>query len=256
METNFIRNPHLDGDPFSWHAGTPSAGALLIHGYTACPAEVRPLGKYLHERGYTVLAPLLPGHNTTPQDMNRQRWRDWTDAVERAYQELKATCDRIFVCGESMGGLLTLYLASEHLEIAGIVVYATALRVANHDKTMFQAALLHRFVPYVKKPEREPSDADARWRGYTVNPVPALMQLKQLQDVVRKRLPQIFQPILVIQGRLDKSIDLQSGEIIMNEVGSQRKEMRWLDNSTHCVILDCEWERAAELTIEFFEKIK
>jgi carboxylesterase len=254
MSDSFIRNPHLNGDAFFLPAGTPSAGALLIHGYTACTAEVRLLGQYLHARGYTVSAPLLPGHNTTPDDLNRQRWTDWTRAVEQAYQELKMKCDRVFVCGESMGGLLTLYLASEHPEIAGIVVYAPALRVANHDSAMRQAHLLHRFVSQVKKPMREPSMADANWRGYSVNPVPALVQMGNLQNEVRKRLSSIDQPALIVQGRLDQSIDLASGEIILKEIGSPQKEMRWFEKSTHCVILDQEWEQAAELTVKFIER--
>jgi carboxylesterase len=65
----------------------------------------------------------------------------------------------------------------------------------------------------------------------------------------------IHQPLLVIQGRLDKSIDLQSGEIIMASVSSKDKEMRWLEQSTHCVILDCEWEQAAEWTVRFMERV-
>jgi carboxylesterase len=253
MSSKFIRNPHLEGDAFFWQGG--KMGALLIHGYTASTAEVRLLGKYLHERGYTVSAPLLPGHNTTPQDLNRKRWHDWTNAVEQAYQELAAQCDCVFVCGESMGGLLTLYLASHHPEIVGMVIYAPAFRVANHDSTMRQARLLHRVVPHVNKPDREPSDADARWRGYNVNPIPALVQMGNLQNEIRKRLPHIHQPLLVIQGRLDKSIDLQSGEIILRQVGSTQKELRWLEESTHCIILDKEWEQAAEMTVKFFERV-
>jgi carboxylesterase len=251
-QSAFIRNPHLEGDAFFWQAG--KIGALLIHGYTACTAEVRPLAEYLHQRGFTVSAPLLPGHNTTPHDLNRQRWQAWTNAVDQAYHSLKAQCEHVFVCGESMGGLLALYLASEYPEIAGIVVYSTALRIANHDATMRRARLLHRFVSHVKKPVRAPSAADARWRGYTVNPVPALVQMSYLQKEVRQRLPRIRQPILIVQGRLDQSIDLQSGEIILNEIGSAQKEMCWLDHSTHCVILDCEWERAAVLTLQFIER--
>jgi carboxylesterase len=252
MSDSFIRNPHLPGDPFFLQAG--KTGTLLLHGYTASTAEVRPLGEYLHQHGYTVSAPLLPGHNTTPDDLNRQRWQDWTNAVEQAYQQLKSKCERVFVCGESMGALLALYLASDHPEIAGVVVYAPALRIANHDSTMRQARLLYRFVRQVKKQEREPSAADARWRGYTVNPVPALVQMSKLQDQVRQRLPRIQQPLLIIQGRLDKSIDLQSGEIILREVGSQQKELHWFENSTHCVILDCEWEQAALRTLEFIQR--
>jgi carboxylesterase len=246
---NFIRNPHLDGDAFFWRAG--KIGALVIHGFTATTAEVRLLGEYLHARGYTVAAPLLPGHGTTPAEMNRCTWRDWARAVNDAYAQLSAQCERVFVCGESMGALLTLFLASEHPEIVGMVCYAPALITAR----MWQARALAPFIAYVKKPVRRPSDADARWKGYTVNPLRAVVQLNELQRQVRRRLPRIQQPILVIQGRLDEAIDPRSGQVLLDEIGSRDKELRWLKHSTHCVILDREWERAAEWTYAFMQRL-
>ncbi len=248
MSSSFIRNPHLDGDPFFWPAG--KTGALLLHGYTATTAEVRPLAKYLLDRDYTVSGPLLPGHGTTPQDMNRCHWRDWTDAVERSSRDLAAQCERVFVCGESMGGLLSLYLASDHPEIAGVVLYAPALGVAKLSDAL-TARLMSRFVPYAAKKPGAASDADARWKGYTVNAVPALVQMLELQGQVRKRLPRIHQPLLILQGRLDKSIDLASGDRIIRGVASADKHLVWFERSTHCVILDCEYERAAEMTAGF-----
>jgi len=247
-----MRNPHLEGDAFFWQAG--SDAALLIHGFTATTAEVRMLGEYLYERGYTVSAPLLPGHGTTPQDMNRQHWKDWVNAVERAYQELKTRGGCVFICGESMGALLALYAASEHPEVAGVVLYSPALRVAHHASTMLRVRALYRVVPHVKKPARQPSAADARWKGYAVNPLRALVQLNELQRAVRHRLSRIRQPLLVIQGRLDQSIDLKSGEIILNAVSSTDKQFHWLDESTHCVLLDREWEKAADLTLKFMAR--
>jgi carboxylesterase len=154
-----------------------------------------------------------------------------------------------------MGALLTLYLASAHPEIAGIVVYSPALMIANHWAIRL-ANVLQFVVKQVNKPNNEPSDADARWQGYEVNPVPALAQVGKLQNKVRTRLPRIEQPMLIAQGRLDKSIDLRSGEIILREVASKTKELRWLENSTHCLILDCEWERAAEMTLNFIQKLE
>jgi carboxylesterase len=115
--------------------------------------------------------------------------------------------------------------------------------------------LLAPFVKYVKKPVRSPSDSDARWKGYTVNPISAFVQLGKLQHQVRRRLTRIYQPILVVQGRLDQAIDPHSGQVILDEVGSRDKELRWFEHSTHCVILDREWEQIAELTLQFIERV-
>ena len=67
MEQQMILNPHLEGDSFFWEGG--EVGILLIHGFTATTAEVRPLAEFLHKNGYTVAGPLLPGHYTKPDDL-------------------------------------------------------------------------------------------------------------------------------------------------------------------------------------------
>lgn len=250
MSDTSLRNPHLEGNSFFWPAGP--TGVLLIHGFTATTAEVRLLGKYLHERGYTVAGPLLPGHGTTPEDMNCCRWQDWTGAVEQAYREIASRCERVFIGGESMGALLTLYAASEHPEARGLLLYAPALLVP--PLPMLLARLLSLFVPYIQKPVGRPSAADARWQGYPVNPLRAVGQLNRLQCEVRRRLPRIRQPLLVVQGRLDETIDPRSGEIILRETASTDKQLHWMERSTHCVILDQEWEQASELALGFMER--
>ena len=37
-------------------------GVLLIHGYTGSPAELKPLGEYMRDKGYSVFGVRLPGH--------------------------------------------------------------------------------------------------------------------------------------------------------------------------------------------------
>ena len=251
MNNTLLRNPHVDGDSFFWQAGP--TGVLLVHGYTATTAEVRLLGRYLHERGYTVAGPLLPGHRTTPEDMNRCRWQDWMGAVEQAYRQIAGRCERVFIGGESMGAVLALYAASEHPEAVGLLLYAPALLV--RPSRMLLVRLLAPFVPYVKKPIRPPTAADDRWQGYPVNPLRAAAQLNRLQREARRRLPRIHQPILVVQGRLDQTIDPRSGEVILRETASTDKELRWLEHSPHCIILDQEWEQASELALRFMEKL-
>jgi carboxylesterase len=55
------------------------------------------------------------------EDMIPTRWVDWSKDVEAAYQVLAQRASRIVVMGLSMGGSLTLWCATEHPEIAGIV---------------------------------------------------------------------------------------------------------------------------------------
>jgi alpha-beta hydrolase superfamily lysophospholipase len=119
-----IHNPHLAGDTFFWPGS--EVGVLLLHGLTATTAEVRLLAEKLHAAGYTISAPLLPGHGTHPDELNETTWHDWAWTAEKAYQYLATVCDQVFVGGESTGGALALYLAAQHKEIAG--VYCATLR--------------------------------------------------------------------------------------------------------------------------------
>ena len=250
MERRMIHNPQLEGDPFYW-AGGPD-GVLLIHGYTATTAEVRPLARFLCEQGYTVAGPLLPGHNTAPEDANRYTWQDWTRAIETAYREIAARCQRVIVGGESTGALLSLYLASEHPEISALLCYAPALRLT---LTPLQAALLRLIAPFkAYMPKRQLSNAEL-WQGYPVNPLRGAVQLLDLQVVVRRRLARIRQPLLLMQGRRDDTVSPRAPGEIAAGVRSVSKETYWLDRSTHTLLLGVEQERAFELTLAFIRRI-
>jgi len=245
-----LHNPHLKGDSFLWEAGP--TGVLLSHGYTATTAEVRLLAGRLHEQGYTVTGPLLPGHGTTPAQMNRCRWQDWAQAMTQAYESIKLQCKQVFVGGESMGALLALYLAVQQPEVAGILTYSPALRIPRRPLVLSQ--LLWRFVPYV--PKKDIDKLNPNWQGYPVNPVPALVQLIKLQREIDRHLPHIQQPLLIVQGRLDVDIDLKGVDLLYHNIGSPVKELHWLENSAHVVILEDELEQVVELTINFMERVE
>jgi carboxylesterase len=189
--------------------------------------------------------------------MNRCSWRDWVEHVRQAYLDVASRCERVFVAGESMGALLTLYLGAEYLGIAGLITYAPALRAASWRP--YQALLLQFFVQ-VRENDRTEEDPDSivdqRWQGYTGYPVPAVVQLLALQRQVKRRLPRIEQPLLVFQGRLDTSIDIRGAEQVIARVNSRDKELVWLAESTHCIILDVERETAAERTAAFIQRVE
>lgn len=246
---SMIHNPHLEGDPFYWQAGP--IGVLLIHGFTATAAEVRPLAEVLHCNGYTISAPLLPGHYTQPKDLNRVSWQDWVDEVEHAYQQLQQKCSPVLVGGESTGGLLALYLAAKHPQVAAVLAYAPALKLSLSDYDRFRLRLYSLFIPYVPK---EGMDTDSLWQGYPVNPLKGAVQLLKLQDIVHPLLPEITQPVLVVQGTLDKTVHPSVPETIASQVSSQLVQVHWMQASAHTVILDQEREQVAQITLDFIQK--
>jgi carboxylesterase len=248
-----IKNTHLDGDSF-WFEGQ-STGIMLIHGYRASTAEMRPLGEFLHKQGFTVSGPLLPGHNTYPKDINNFTWQDWVATAENAYTKLASHCDRVWVGGESTGGLISLYLAANHPEIMGLLTYAPALKLNIRWIEVVKLYLAAPFIPYIP-PKNPHGNDDLAWRGYTVNPLKGIIQLLRLQKRSMARLEAIKNPILIIQGRLDDTIAPDVPEIIYNKVNSVIKKIHWLENSHHCVVLDQEQSQVHTLTLNFINHIQ
>jgi len=246
-----LQNAHLERGSFTWQAGP--TGVLLIHGFTATTAEVRPLAQALFSAGFSVSAPLLPGHGTTPEDANHNTWQDWTNSVKTAYRELKSQCERIFIAGESMGSVIALYLAASTPQISGVIVYAPAVKLRS-SFVVPTARLLSLIRSTVKKPPSPTSVVDGLWQGYPVYPLKALVQFINLQDYTLSHLPAIHQPLLIVQGRKDHSVSPQAPEIIVSRVKSSMIEVHWLEESGHCVILDTERDNAIQITQSFITR--
>jgi len=106
--------------PFS--ASNGPAGVLVLHGFTATTATVRPLAEAFADAGFSVEAPLLPGHGTSVEDLATTGFADWLAASEAALVSLSARSDHVVLAGHSLGGTLALALVLAHPEVAGLVL--------------------------------------------------------------------------------------------------------------------------------------
>ena len=81
--------------------------------------------------------------------MARTRWEDWYAEVDRAFDELQARTDEIFVMGLSMGGCLALRLAELRGEaVIGLVLVNPSVTA---DTRLFALApVLKLIVPSLK----------------------------------------------------------------------------------------------------------
>lgn len=241
------QNPQLPGDSIFWPGS--KKGVLLIHGFTATTAEVRLLAEVFRELGFTVAAPLLPGHGTTPQDLNNIKYCQWLECVEDSYRELAAKCDQVVVGGESMGAVLSLYLAQEHSEINALLLYSTAIKV----HSLRFAKYLQWITPLKNKSNNDPNDT--RWQGYTVYPMKAAVEFGKLQKRVISNLRIITQPALILQGIYDKTIDEDCGQLIYNAIRSDIKDLKIMQQSGHVMLLGDELEIIKNNTIQFLKRV-
>lgn len=245
MESEIFINPELDGNSFTYPGNR--VGILLIHGFRATTAEVRLLADQLSGKGYTIHAPLLSGHGTTLQDLNNTTFRAWLEDAETGYLFLKQNCDRVFVAGESMGGLLALHLAAKYPDIRSTVCYSPAILV---DKLWLTPILKY----VIKELPNSQSKDSLPWKGYRSIPTKASAELYALQRYVRSILKQVKQPICVFIGGEDRRIAKESGNFILDRVSSNDREIYFFDKSPHCMILSEDLPMISQRTAQFIEK--
>ncbi len=211
-------------------------GVLLSHGFTGSPASIRPWAEHLAEQGYAVRVPLLPGHGTTWQEMNRTGWADWSTAIEAAYADLAARCDAVVVGGLSMGGTLALWLASRHPEIAGVVVVNPA--VTSTNKQLLALPLLKHVVPSMPGLANDVKKPGVVEHGYDRTPLRALASLVDAWKRLRPDLPAITAPLLMFRSAEDHVVDPSSARMILQRVSSRDARELLLPDSYHVATLD------------------
>jgi carboxylesterase len=245
---------HLDPSPFFLPGGP--VGVLLLHGFTGSPPEMRLLADDLHERGYTVAGPLLPGHGTRVEDMNGYRWRDWVAHAEGALVDLEARCEKVFMGGLSLGSLISIYLGAQHPELAGVMAYSPAVLVAN--RAVWLVPFLKYFLP-VLSAGPTPSDltdpeAEARLWCYEETPLPATHETMRMAVRAMGQLPHLRVPLLVVYSTGDRTIHADSGRYTYEIAGSPDKELLVLNHSGHALTVDSEWRAVAERTAGFIAR--
>jgi len=235
--------------------------ALLLHGYTGTPYEVRPVAEALSERGIGCHAPLLPGHGTTPRELNRVRAEAWLAAAHRAFDDLDPSKPRVVV-GASMGGLLALLLAVDRAaDVAGIALLAPALKFFPTGRLALalSAAGAVRVVDELRKVEQggDLGDPEGRARNpcYTTLPVAGMGELSRLLRWTRRVLPDVKAPLCTVHGARDRTIEPAASGIVAREVSSVWVERYVLPRSRHVIGLDIERDRVCEIVCSFVDEV-
>ena len=231
-------------------------GFLFIHGFTGTAFEGRALGEWIHERtGCTVSVPLLPGHGRRPQDMIGIRWTDWCTHIQRKYQQLREKTDRIFLCGQSMGGTLALHLAAQY-PADGIITLAGAAFLK--DWRLIFLPLARPFITYhfkSKGPDIRDREIKLAVPTYSKYPIRCVDQFLALLKNTRELLPEVTAPALLIHSRRDRTIHFSNLDYLYHHIGSTIKEKIVLEESYHVISIDLEKNKVFHKILEFMQQI-
>lgn len=244
-----------DHSPFRSPAGPGEhrTGVVLSHGFTGSPHGLRTWAEALAEAGFAVRMPLLPGHGTTWQDLSRARWQQWHDALDQAWLELDAECDRVVAAGLSMGGALALRIAATR-PVAGVVLVNPALVVDDVRAPLAGILkLVMKSTPAIANDILKPGVDEG---AYARTPVAAAHEMnKMFKDTVR-RLPRIGAPVRVYRSTRDHVVSDASIRALRRGLTHAPLEVVPLENSYHVATLDHDAEQIFQGSVDFIRHLQ
>ncbi|MGA1864479.1 MAG: alpha/beta fold hydrolase [bacterium] len=231
------------GAPFFLRHFRAKVGILLVHGYLAATEEVRPLAENLHQKGYTVYAPRLSGHGTSPEDLAHKSWRDWLESLEHGCMVLANSCSKIVLGGFSTGATLALYLCAINnlYNIKAVFAINPAFRLRKKSAKFAPALVLwnklaDKLVNGEGRQHFVPSEPENPQINYSRNPISGVKELMELIDSTTKRLSEITVPALIIQSSDDPIVHPKGSDFLHQGLGSEDKELIVFPSDRHGII--------------------
>ena len=225
------------------HGASPSV--LALHGFGATPQEVELAVAVARDLGLRALAPLLPGHGLSVEELARTRFEDWRSAAERALRQVAPERGPVIVVGSSMGSLLALDLAASFPEqVVGVAALAPAIRLAWPFPSLALALVSALRIPDFTIPKSGPDIRDAGGRGsqvtYARQPAYAGNEVRLAGRRVRARLAEIRCSAFIAHGKLDHVCPVANARHVYAELGTPRaeKELLVLPRSYHIITRD------------------
>ncbi len=249
------------GEPFDLpakgHSDDEAVGVLCVHGFTSTPYEMRFLGERLADAGFRARGILLPGHGTTPEDLDGTRWQAWVAAVEAAFDDLLKDHAKVALVGESLGGLLSLELATRRPDVAAVCSLAAPLWLEGLAARVARWAETGKLGWLKQLPKLGGSDvrdlrAKAENPAYRTVPVNALAQLSEFMREVDAVLPHVKKPLLVVHAKLDHTAPVACAARLADRARAGRTKI--LERSYHLIAVDVERDIVAEEVRSFLRR--
>lgn len=224
---------------------SPTHVALLLHGFGDTPQTLQQLAEHLHRvYGWTVHAPLLPGHGRTLAAFDASGSSAWREAAHRAYLELRAQYATVVLVGLSMGGALATLEAAQDESLPALVLLAPYLTPPARAQRLAPVAnLINLMIPYLEGGDRERSifDAEARARalGYGATPPKRIRDLVAVAHDARFAAAAVRAPTLLVHSRTDYRIPVVLAESHLELfTNAAHCEQLWVEGGGHVITVD------------------
>lgn len=238
--------------------GSTGRALLMLHGFGDTPQTLRYLGERVHAAGFTVRAPLLPGHGRGLRDFALASADDYAAAARDELARLRARTPWVGVIGLSMGGAIAARITAESDEVRLLALLAPYL-TPPRDVTLVGrvAALWSMAVPYLggRGGDASVHDPVARAASFAYGTFPprAVRALCVTAAAGRRALPSITVPTLVVHSREDNRIPFAVAESATASLGGPT-ERHAVTGCGHVITVDYCREVVAQLVLDFLAR--
>jgi carboxylesterase len=222
---------------------------ICLHGWTATTYESKPIGEAIFQSGIDSAGPLLPGHgfkenSVAKKELSKIKYTDWISAVLHEINQAIKKYQKVFIYGQSMGGALALYAASEGL-VDACAVTAPAIKLPSYVN------IIGPILGFINIFRKKKLNQNFFNEEYSFESFKSANELRKLAKTVQNNLGKIKCPILVCHSKNDSAIDPVVPELI-KEKANGPVEIAWFNDSDHSMTLDIQGKEIAKKIVTFF----
>ena len=202
---------------------------LLVHGFAGGTYDEEYLANQLElNRILDVYAFTLPGHETSfSTKATKEAWIAKAESVMEML--IKNGYHQIYVIGHSMGGVIAAHLAEKYSQVKKLVLAAPAFKCFATKNGEFQILDVVKTGPDIIK-TYSGGEVFSRMMKLPIRSVREFLSLvSEYKDVPKK----LEIPILIIQGKDDQVVPIDSSKYVYKNVKSKCKRLIIYKGETH-----------------------
>ena len=238
---------------------SPSDRAIvLLHGYNDSAQVMRWPAAAFHAAGWTVYAPLLPGHGRSLAAFAATDADQWLAAARDAVDAAMEQHRHVAVGGLSMGGALATIVAAESPAVRAAVLFAPFLV---HSGRLGAIAALWPLLTLgtryltggnASKSIRDPAAREAII-AYGCSTPRLMREVRRVVQRARAALPMVRQPVWIAQSSDDYRIPVDDAQRAFDLLGSADKHLHWTTGNGHVITMDYGHEELAVEAVRWIE---
>lgn len=241
----------------SWQITSPKASIVLVHGLNSHGGYYQSFAEQLNNTGFEVYAIDLVGRGNS--DGERYYIPDFhavVDDIDKLVNIAKSANPSlpVFLLGHSAGGVFaSVYATKYQHKLKGLISESFAFQVPAPDFALATLKFLANFIPHttvvqlknedfsrdkmvVDKMNNDPLLANEK------QPTKTMQQLVLAAAYLKKEMPNIKLPLLILHGTKDKATKPSESQYYYDNAASQDKTLKLYQGHYHDLLNDLDKE--------------